>query len=220
MVQGFLAGHEQLEVIDDGEFYRVNYGFYEFASFAKDDKIALRVTLVQLVNMNVRKTDLCRRFGVSRNSILRWVKLYQEGGLQALVALRAGAGVKVTDDIKDCIAALHEELAGSRNYRKAIIEEVERLFGVKISRETIRMVVNARKLVHGEDANGVDEERRASAADGDGEAEADETRADVAGGPGAETEETQAVEHGGALLSLPLLAEYDVEDMIPEQTPK
>jgi transposase len=213
MMQCFLPSHEQLEVIDDGECYRVNYGFYEFASFAKDDKIALRVTVVQLTNMNVKKTDLWRCFGVSRNSIGRWMKLYREGGLQALVALKAGAGVKVTDDIKEYIVSLHGELGGRRNYRKTVIEEVERLFGVKISRETIRMAVNERKPVHGEDATQAEEERRVSVAQGGGEVEAGEA-------PGAQTEEAQVVEHGGVLLALPLLAEYDVENMVPEHTPK
>jgi len=220
MVQGFLTGHEQLEVIDDGEFYRVNYGFYDFASFAKEDKTALRITIVQLVSMNVRKTDLWRCFGVSRHSIDRWIKLYKEGGLEALVALKAGAGVKVTDDMKDYIVSLHEELGGKRNSRKTIIKEVERLFGVKISRETIRKAVNERKPAHGEEGKGADEERWASVAQDDGEAEADETRADAAWAPDARTEESRAVEHGGALLALPFLAEYDVENMVPEQRPK
>ena len=220
MVQGFLSGHEQLEVINDGEFYTVNYGFFEFASFEKDDGIALRVTVVQLVNMKVRKEDLRRCFGVSCSSIHRWVKLYEEGGLQALVALKAGAGVKVTDDIKEYIVSLHEELGGKRNYRKAIIEEVARLFGVKISRETIRMAVNERKAAHGEKGNRAAQQRRASLSQDDGEAEADETRADAVGAPGAQTQEAQVVEHGGALLALPLLAEYDVENMVPQQTPK
>jgi transposase len=220
MVQGFLPGHEQLEVIDDGECYRINYGFYAFASFAKDDRIALRVTVVQLVNMGVRKTDLWRCFGVSRNSIYQWMKLYREGGLEALVALKAGAGVKVTDDIKDYIVSLHEELGGRRNYRKTIIEEVERLFGVTISRETIRLAVHERKAAHREDGSLADAQRRAPVAEGDGEAEAGETRADAVGAPDAQTEEARAVEHGGALLALPLLADYDVENMVPEQTPK
>ena len=109
MVQGFLPGHEHLEVIDDGECYQVNYGFFGFACFAKDDRAALRVTVVQLANMKVRTTDLSRRFGVSRHSIYRWLNLYKEGALEALVALKAGAGVKVTDDIKDYIVALHAE---------------------------------------------------------------------------------------------------------------
>lgn len=220
MVQGFLPGHEQLEVIDEGEFYQVNYGFYQLATFAKDDKIALRITVVQLANMNVRITDLWRCFGVSRSSILRWMKLYKEGGLQALVALKAGAGVKVTDDIKDYVVSLHAQLGGRCNYRKTIIEEVERLFGVKISRETIRMAVNERKPAHREDGSRADEQRRASVAEGDGEAEAGETRGDAVGVPGAQTEEARAVEHGGALLALPLLAEYNVEKMVSEQTPK
>jgi len=219
MVQGFLPGHEQLEVIDEGEFYQLNYGFYEFASFAKEDKTALRITIVQLVNMNVRISDLWRCFGVSRSSIQRWMKLYQEGGLEALAALKAGAGVKVTDDVKGCIVSLHEELGGKRNYRKTIIGEVERLFGVKISRETIRMAVNERKASLGEDGDRADEDGGASTAEGDGEAEAGETRADVVGAPGAQTEDARAVEHGGALLALPLLAEYDVENMVPEEAP-
>jgi transposase len=220
VVQGFLPGHEQLEVIDDGEFYQVNYGFYEFASFAKDDKIALRVTVVQLVNMNVRITELWRCFGVSRNSIYQWMKLYREGGLQALVALKAGAGVKVTDDIKDYIVSLQKELGGRRNYRKTIIEEVQRLFGVTISRETIRMAVHERKRAHGQDGNRADEERRASVPEGDGEAEAGETRGDGVGARLGQAEAARVVEHGGALLALPVLAEYGVENMVPEQTPK
>ena len=220
MVQGFLPGHEELEVIDEGELYQVNYGFYEFASFAKDDKAALRVTVVQLLNMNVRITELWRCFGVSRNSIYEWMKLYREGGLEALVALKAGAGVKVTDDIKDYIVSLHAELGGRRNYRKTIIEEVERLFGVRISRETIRMALNKRKAAHGQDGNRAQDERRTSVAEGEDEAEAGETRADVADARVGQVEVARVVGHGGALLALPVLAEYGVENMVPEQTPK
>lgn len=220
MVQGFLAGHEQLEVIDDGSRYRVHYGFYEFASFAKEDKAALRITLVQLVNMNVRITDLWRCFGVSRNSIYQWVALYKEGGLEARVALKAGAGVKVTDDIKAYIASRHEELGGTRHYRTTLIEEVEHLFGVQISRETIRMAVNERRLGRGEAGGRGDEERRAYGAEGDGETETGETRAEVVGDPEERAQAARTVEHGGVLLALPLLAEYDVEKMVPKQPPK
>jgi transposase len=220
MVQGFLPGHEQLEVIDDGECYQVNYGFHQFASFAKDDKAALRVTVVQLVNMKVRITDLWRCFGVSRHSIYRWTKLYKERGLEALVALKAGAGVKVTDDIKDYIVSLHKELGGRDNYRKTLIEEVQRLFGVKVSRETIRMVVNERKADHGQDRDLGDEEQGASVVQGDREAEAGGARVDAVAVRGAQTEAARVVEHGGVLLALPLLAEYSAENMVPEQPPK
>jgi len=197
MAQGILLDKSNvLEVKVEDDYYRVSYGFHEFMSFRKDDAAAKRVIVVQLTLMGVGKVQIARAFDVHRSSIYFWKETYEEGGIEALVSLEKGPERKLTEAVKDYIYALHENLKGERKFRKKIAEEVKKLYGVEVSREGIRRAVNERK-------------------------ESDQLRpAGDEGEPVFGSEEPELVEkpivvkHGGALVALPLLQKYGVEEVL------
>jgi len=81
-------------------------------------------------------------------------------------------------------------------YPKRIIEEVEGLYGEKISRETVRRIVNEKKsqvVVEAEETESESKEK---------------DRAIV------EKSKEVMVRHGGALIALPILDKYNVNEMI------
>ncbi len=146
MAQGFLLDNSNmLDVkVEDGH-YQVYYGFHRFAVFHQDDAAAKRVTVVQLVNMGVKKSVVSRAFGVNRSSVYFWIETFEQKGMAALISLEKGPESKLTDAIKDYICALYKSLKGTKEFRNTIAEEVKKLYGVEISREAIRRVVNEKK---------------------------------------------------------------------------
>jgi transposase len=243
MAQGIFPGFSILELQDDGECYHVIYAFTRFYSFRKDDAAALRLVVVQLANMGVPKTELRRTFGMARTTIDRWLAVYAEGGVPALVDLRTGPEAKVTDSVRDYMIALYRRLGGQHGYVKTILDEVAQLYGVTVSRETLRTVLDEWKAsceqgdstdheseptaeTEGSDGEGDNEEQVEAREQTDTEVESrEEEDASEAAGPeevAAEEEEAgeEPVEHGGTLLALPLLADYDVERMVPRERAK
>ena len=195
MAQGILLDQSRvLEVKLENDYYTVNYGFHQFASFHKDDALSKRITVTQLIQMEVRKRELTRVFHVHHESMTSWEKIYKEGGMQALVALRAGAKTKVTDSMKDYIYILYKNLKGKRGYRATIISEIKKLYEITISKETIRRAVNEK------------EEKEASNADSGIEEKNTEAKAEDEG-------KEVIVKHGGALITLPFLSKYKAQEL-------
>ena len=197
MAQGILLDKSNvLEVKVEDDYYRVSYGFTEFASFHKDDAAAKRVIVVQLTIMGVEKAQISRTFDVHRSSIYFWKEMYEKEGMEALVGLQKGPETKLTEAVKDYIYALYKNLNGERKFRKKIAEEVKKLYEVEVSREAIRRAVKERK--------GSEEPPPVS----------DEGEAIY----GAEEEESAekpiVVKHGGALIALPLLEKYGIEEVL------
>ncbi len=197
MAQGiFLDRSNVIEMKVEDDYYRVSYGFHEFACFHKDDAAAKRVIVVQLVIMGVSKAQIARAFDVHRSSIYFWKETYEEGGMQALVSLEKGPEAKLTEAAKDYIYALYKNLKGERKFRNKIAEEVKKLYGVEVSREAIRRAVNERKESE-EPLPGCDE--------GEPECLAEEQES---------AEKPIVVKHGGALVALPLLEKYGIEEVL------
>ena len=197
MAQGILLDKTnvlEVKVVDD--CFEVIYGFHTFASFHRDDALAKRATVVQLVGMGVAKTRIADAFDVNRASIYFWEETYRSGGMRALLSLEKGPMPKLSEAMKDYIYALHKNLKGARGMREKIAQEVKKLYGVEVSRERIRRAVNERKA--GEEPSAASDGERGVGAEQEGES----------GGKPVE------VKHGGALLGLPLLEKYGVEQTI------
>jgi len=199
MAQGILLDRSSLlEVKVEDEFYHVSYGFHKFACFHTKDAAAKRVIVVQLVNMGVEKSQIVRAFDVHRSSIYFWKERYDEQGIGSLVSMSKGPESKLTEAIKDYICALYNSFRGDRAHKKKIAEEVKKLYGVEVSREGIRRVVNER-LVSDE----LPSSRKSKEAQ----------PVEVVEEP--ETGKKQIwVKDGGALLSLALLGKYGIEKLL------
>ena len=190
-----LDDSNMLDVKVEDDLYQIYYGFHRFASFHKDDAAAKRITVVQLILMGVKKLVLSRVFDVNPSSIYFWIETYELKGMAALVSLEKGPESKLTDAIKDYIYALYENLKTKREFRNTIIEEVKKLYGVQISRESIRRVVNEKK------------NREPTGSEDTKKDESVERKSEVEQKP-------IIVKHGGALLSLGLQAKYGIEKLL------
>ena len=199
MAQGIVLDESSvLEVrIEDG-CYHVVYGFHRFAWFDCKDQAAKRVVSVQLANMGVGKTRIAEAFDVNRSMLYRWMNVYEQEGIEALVLLRKGRRPKINESIKDYIRMLSDKLQGRRRYKSTIVEEVKKAYGVQISQETIRRVMNERPeaLQGGKDRG----EKQEPGGGGDS--------AQAAG------EKPVVVKHGGALLSFAFLQRYGIESIL------
>ena len=143
MAQGILLDASGLlEVRIKDEYYHVIYGFHRFAWFHQSDEAAKRLVVVQLVNMGVGKTAVAQAFNVQRCSVYLWLKRYEEQGSEGVVLMTKGPESKVTEAIKDYVCSLYKRLGNDRSYKKQIAEEVKKLYGVDVSREAIRRVLN------------------------------------------------------------------------------
>ena len=199
MAQGILLDtSELLEVTIEDEYYHVSYGFHRFVSFHRNDESAKRVIVVQLANMGVKKTRIAQAFSVQRASIYVWKQRYEEQGIEGVVNMSKGPDSKFTDAIKDYIYTLYKALKNNLSYKKTIAEEVKRLYGVEVSREGIRRVINEK--VAGEDAQE--------------ESEDEEAQSPGLGSTGQPNKQPTIVKHGGTLLSLALAGKYGVERLL------
>ena len=199
MAQGILLESSNLlEVTVDDEYFHVSYGFHRFASFHKNDEAAKRVIVVQLANMGVEKTRIARAFCVQRASIYVWKQRYEEQGIEGLVNMTKGPDTKFTEAIKDYIHTLYHTLKNNRSHKSIIAEEVKRLYGVEVSREGIRRVLNEKRA--GEDLPE--------------ETESKEGPSPPLGGTEQPREGVTTVKHGGTLVSHALLGKYGVESLL------
>jgi transposase len=180
-----------LEVKVEDEYYHVIYGIHRFAWFHEKDAAAKRVVVVQLANMGVAKTEIARAFDVQRSSIYVWMKRFEEHGLEGVVSMEKGPESKFTEDVKDYICDLHKRLGNERFYKEKIAREEKKLYGVDVSREGIRRVLNERKENQELVAEAVEVVEVSQAC-----------------------EKPAVVKHGGALLSLALLGKYGIEKLL------
>jgi len=198
MAQGILLDSSQLlEVIFDEDRCQIVYGFHTFQNFHKNDKATLRASVVQLVNMGVKKRRLAREFNITRNTIDKWEAIFQQEGLSELVNMKNGRSRKCDETVEKYIIDLNAELKKRKGHRQTIIDEVEKLFGITISRELIRRVLKKHKSSNEEEEKkGVEKEN-----------EGIET---------IENAERTDIKNGGVLLALPFLKKHNVSALIPE----
>jgi len=197
MAQGILLDHTQvLEVTFTGDICQIIYGFHTFQSFHKDDIASLRVTVMQLITMGIKKTRLAKIFNIHRKTIEKWEKVFQEKGLRGLISMEKGRSLKCDEIIEKYIVDLDKKLNKQNGYKQIIINEVEKLFKVTISRETIRRVLNKHNNLSVETISKIENEKL-------------EVKK-------INNEERNDVKNGGVLLALPLLEKYNISELIPE----
>jgi len=201
MAQGILFDSSQLlEVIIDEDRCQLNYGFHTLQYFRREDIASLRVSIIQLVTMGIKKSRLAKIFSVHRKTIENWEKVYKEGGLAGLVTMEDGRPPKCDETVERYIVDLDEKLDRRNGYKEIIADEVNKLFGVDISRELIRRVLRKHNSTREYEEKNVEKENKIT-----------ET---------GEDEEKISVKNGGVLLALPLLEKHSVSKLIPERTEK
>jgi len=108
---------------------------------------AFKLLLARLYNAGVKGVELQRHFRVDRKTMQRWGQALQSGDAQQLVRALAGRGGhrKLTPEIQSFIRMrLPQIYQQSRaGYSQRLREEIQRVFGVKLSGECLRPLLKS-----------------------------------------------------------------------------
>ena len=136
-----------LYLTEDEASIHVLYGFELFEVVPNDhEHMAFKMMVGRLYNANVRTATLEEVFDVDRKTIRSWglAILSRDPGHLARVMLGRGANQKRTQVIDRYVIRRRMELLGEGcpNYRAMLAREIETIFEVKLSGETIRQIVS------------------------------------------------------------------------------
>ena len=106
------------------------------------DSPAYRLLAARLYNAGVRVATLEGVFGLDRKTMRRWGQALRSGDRDWLAEVLAGrwGRRKFTVEMKSYVRRRWPDLrsGGQRDYRRRLQEELERVFGVRVSGETLR----------------------------------------------------------------------------------
>lgn len=99
-----------------------------------------RVRAGELFAAGFSQADVARRLGVTRQSALRWHRLYEQGGVEALAPRQRGRPTKLTPEQLDQLGAALQRGPAAHGWTtdlwtlERIAKLVQRLFGVRFHR--------------------------------------------------------------------------------------
>jgi hypothetical protein len=132
-----------------GQQLHVYYGLELLEVVPKDrDSPAYRLLAARLYNARVRVATLEAVFGLDRKTMRKWGQALRSGDrdwLAEVLASRWGRR-KFTVEMESYVRTRWPALQGQRDYRRRLQAELERVFGIKVSGETLRPVL--RQLRH------------------------------------------------------------------------
>ena len=113
---------------------------------AKDGRYQLRLRCILMRKEGAQSVQIQKELNISRQSIARWIKAYNEGGKEALATIKSGnkeGGWKWDAKIFD---ALVEEIRNNPGYWSVprMRQWIRRHYGVDIPRETVRWYLKKR----------------------------------------------------------------------------
>lgn len=136
-----------LYLSEDHQSIRVFYGL-ELLEVVPDDPEhpAFKMMVGRLANAKVRLATLEDVFDVDRKTIRSWGKAILSRNLESLARVLLGRGVnqKRTPAIDKYVVRRWTELRGEGrpDFRAALVGEIETIFEVKLSGETLRQIIN------------------------------------------------------------------------------
>ena len=126
---------------------RVNWpdNFEELYKKKGQQKYGVRLLALWKIQAGETETSVCRMLHKTHGTIRKWRRLYEEGGLEALLSIGKGRGRKLlvgkTEELKQDILRLHEQRIGGRIRGQDIIEMVAHKYGVHYKQSTMYMVL-------------------------------------------------------------------------------
>lgn len=136
----------------DENFLHVYYGL-ELLERVPNDRgsPAYRLLAARLYNAGLRVATLEALFGLDRKTLRGWGLALRSGDREWLVRVLAGrwGRRKFTVEMESYVRARWPALQGQRDYRRQLRAELERVFGVKVSGETLRPVLRQLRRPNG-----------------------------------------------------------------------
>ena len=139
-----------LYVSEDERFIHVFYGLELFEVVPDDhDHMGFKMMVGRLYNAGVKVTTLEATFNLDRKTIGSWARamLSRDPEVLQRVLLGRGASQKRTPAIDRYVVRRRCELLGEGclEYRATLIREIESIFEVRLSGETIRQIIRGMK---------------------------------------------------------------------------
>jgi len=134
-----------LYLTEDGRFLHVYYGVERLEVIpAAADHPAHRMLVARLYNADVKVAVLEELFDLDHKTIRAWGLALDSGDPEALQRMLFGAPRKLTPAIREFIAARWPQLRaqGCRNHREVLKNEIKTYFGVSLSGESLRVMMN------------------------------------------------------------------------------
>lgn len=128
---------------EDREWLHVYYGLelLEVVSADRNDP-SFKMLVGRLHNAGVRLKVIEQTFGIDGKTIRRWGRALRSGDAEELIRVLEGrrANRKLSPEIKAYVRARWSDLAreGLYGIGKRLRQEIQRVFGVKLSQETLR----------------------------------------------------------------------------------
>ena len=130
---------------EDGRFLHVYYGLERMEVIpAAADHPARRMLVARLYNAEVKVSALAEFFDLDHKTIRAWGLALDSGDPDALLRMLFGAPRKLTPAIRNFIAGRWPDLRaqGWRNHREVLQREIKTYFGVSLSGESLRVMMN------------------------------------------------------------------------------
>jgi len=217
---------------DENGNVTIFWGGKIYYSFNRNHIFAKKLGIAMLAGLGVLQKTICGFFNVSRHTIAHIVKIYDEEGIEGLQSYKPGP-VSTSEELKQYVIKKYIELEGTGGYQNKILEEVsakaeEGEFRKSISRGMLQKILREYRAERERQKEENLEKRKKEEIEKE-EAEAkDERMAESGAETNHEEDEKQldfiedlvegeerCVEHGGAAITAPLLAEYGIADCIP-----
>jgi len=108
-----------------------------------------KLLLARLYNSGIKVKTLIKEFGIARTTIKRWADALKNGDPKILAKALAGAGApkKLTNEVCSFIELRFPQIYNEThyNYSQIMRKEIEQVFGVPISAESLRLIFNKLK---------------------------------------------------------------------------
>jgi hypothetical protein len=130
---------------EDGRFLHVYYGLERLEIIpAAADHPAYRMLVARLYNAEVKVAVLAELFELDHKTIRAWGVALESADPDALQRMLFGPPRKLTPAIRNFIAGRWPLLRaqGCRNHREVLQNEIETFFHVKLSGESLRIMMN------------------------------------------------------------------------------
>lgn len=110
------------------------------------EHLMYKMLLGRLVNNGVALRQLERTFGHEHRTLRNWAAALKSGDLDVMGRAFSGQGApaKVTPEVVAFVRGMYEALRDRvRDYRRRIIEAVDRTFGLRLSHTTVSRLINS-----------------------------------------------------------------------------
>ena len=223
-----LLGPNGLIFAVNGENDEVHilWGGRLYYSYRKSNSFEKRLGVAILARLGVLQQTISDFFGVERHTVRNILCIYDKEGLEGLQNYRVGRR-GIQPELQKFVIQKYVELAGKRGYQNMILQAIkmkvgEGLFSRSVSRGELQKLIRSYKQQMSrrreEEQRQRDAHKQRQKDKGQGEEARKEQQEAESKQLELSEEEELCVQHGGAAAVIPLLTEFGLKDLMPQES--